>query len=75
MTTVTSCGVLDRFKREKVVFDPSDQTHRDEVAHFVLTGQWRKECPYRFTIMGSGVDINVIQRQLLEYYLHHDYIY
>jgi len=54
-------------RRPEVVFDPTNKDHRKWVASFFRNNSWR-ECPVRFIVRENGNDINVIKRQLVEFY-------
>jgi hypothetical protein len=54
-------------RRPEVVFDPKNRDHRKWVASFFRNNSWR-ECPVRFIVRENGNDINVIKRQLVEFY-------
>ena len=51
----------------KVIFDPKDKEHRKWAASFFKHNSW-SGCPVRFVASDSGLVLNVIQRQLVEYY-------
>jgi hypothetical protein len=56
----------------KVVFNPEDKEHRKWAAIFFKNKSWFG-CPVRFVVSDSGVALNVIQRQLVEYYTNHEF--
>lgn len=62
---------LTKHARPIVIFDPSNQEHREHYLNFLKVGTWG-HCPYRFAAEGEEADNNLVyamQRQLIEYYL------
>lgn len=65
---------LEYFSRPLVAFDPKNKEHRRFYFEFVKSHSWG-HCPVRFIVPDeSGWDlISMIQRQLLEYYVHKEF--
>ena len=61
---------LEYYNRPLVAFDPANKDHRAYFHQFLLTKAWGR-CPVRFICPdehGPGGVVDVIQRQLIEYY-------
>jgi Fe-S cluster biosynthesis and repair protein YggX len=60
--------------RPQVVFNSDNPDHRKWVANFIKTKSWR-DCPVRFLVNDNSLDMaNVVQRQLLEYYINKEFV-
>ena len=56
------------FRRPVVLFDPSNQKHREYFAEFVASGSWRN-CPVQFVVEGDYGNLPWhIQRKLVAWY-------
>jgi hypothetical protein len=59
--------------RPQVIFDPSNKDHRKWVADFINIRSWRN-CPVRFIVDDNSLElVNVIQRQLVQYYVNQEF--
>jgi hypothetical protein len=59
--------------RPWVVFDPTNKNHRAWYAQFVQTGTWGR-CPVRFVVTDDrGNLVTMIQRNLVNYYVEHEF--
>ena len=59
--------------RPQVMFDPTNKDHRKWAASFIKNRSWR-ECPVRFLVNDNSLElVNVIQRQLVQYYTNKEF--
>jgi len=66
-------SVLELSGRPFIVFDPTDEQHREYYHEFVKEGTWGR-CPYRFVVPEDhGNLITMIQRSLVTYYVNQEF--
>lgn len=65
--------MLELRNRYWVVFDPSNKNHRLWYHEFVQHGTWGR-CPVRFVVPEDHNNlVTMIQRKLVEYYVHREF--
>jgi len=66
-------SMLELNCRPWTVFDPTNKDHRHWYHEFVKRKSWG-QCPYRFVVPEDHNNlVQMIQRKLVEYYVHREF--